>query len=95
MKLKERKETFEIGFDNVTVFIAGPEIRWDKTKIRIRISIDQDREIEQTTENAVADGKRPYVEATIFYLNNSKDLTKPVEWMKLAEQDVKNEPCIY
>ncbi len=94
-KLKEKQKTLFIGFENVTAFTMDFQLKWDKTLIEFPISINQDAEIEAAIEKAIAEGKKPYVSASIFYLNNGKDLNKALIWMQKAEEETKDKPYIY
>lgn len=94
-KLKDRQETLAIGFENVSAFSVDFQLKWDKTLIQFPITINQDHEVEAEIEQAIAAGQKPYVQASIFYLNNGKDLNKALVWMQKAEEETKDMPHIY
>lgn len=94
-KTKTKQETFLLTFENTGNFSTDLQIKWDDVSVQFPITINQDEEIDQAIEQAIKNGEKPYVSATIYYLNNGKDLNKALEWMNNAEAEIKDQPYVY
>lgn len=95
LKVKDKQETFQISFDDVTAFTMNLQLRWENMLVEFPVSINQDQEVEAAIEAAIARGEKPYVSAAIFYLNNNKDLNKALGWMNIAEKETGDVPFIH
>lgn len=90
-QLPTKLETFNIGFTEVSPSSLTLSIGWDQTGISFPISINEDQEIQQAINQALAGENKPYFEAAMYYYNTGKDLKKALEWMQLSDQEKKGE----
>ena len=82
-------ETFGFAFDNLRDESATLNLAWENTRVPVEIAVDVTGQIVSQIEAAMtADGKKPYFQAALFYLEHNLDLTKAAQWMDaaLAEQ---------
>ena len=82
-------ETFGFAFDNLRDESAILNLAWENTRVPVEIAVDVTGQIVPQIEAAMtADGKKPYFQAALFYLEHNLDLTKAAQWMDaaLAEQ---------
>ena len=82
-------ETFGFAFDNLRDESATLNLAWENTRVPVEIAVNVTGQLVSQIEAAmVADGKKPYFQAALFYLEHNLDLTKAAQWMDaaLAEQ---------
>ena len=82
-------ETFGFAFENLRDESATLNLAWENTRVPVEIAVNVTGQLVSQIEAAmVADGKKPYFQAALFYLEHNLDLTKAAQWMDaaLAEQ---------
>ncbi len=86
--LRDRVESFTIGFDELTTNAATLNLAWDQIRVPIRIAVDIRATVVPQLEAALqAEGRRPYFLAAMFYFENNLDLDRAAELMALALKD--------
>lgn len=92
-KTKKKYETFEIGFDNMTDSGADLTLAWDQTSVGFHISMDPDpvvmAQIKEYVLDQDTDNPNLLYEASSYYLNTGRDLSKAYEWI---QESVENDP---
>ena len=83
--LKDKAETFTIGFADVYPTAATLQIVWEKTLVPVKLTTDIDAKVMANIDEAMKGEKKPYMAAAQYYLENGKDLNKALEWMNAAE----------
>jgi len=83
--VKDKVETFTIGFANVLPTKAVMQLSWDNTLIPVNLSTDIDAKVMASIDEAMKGDKKPYFPSAIYYLENGKDLNKAMEWMNAAD----------
>lgn len=82
MTLPSPVESFTITFDNVTEHSATLALSWEKTRVPILITADNDATAMKNIEEAMdPQDKRPYIAAANYYYENDKDLSKALGWI--------------
>lgn len=87
--LAEAVETFEIGVGDLRDASATLYLTWEKTRVPVKLEVDVKSVVVPQIEAAMAGaGKKPYLQAAMFYYENDLDLKKAVAWMDagIAEQ---------
>ena len=78
-------ETFGFAFDNLRDESATLNLAWENTRVPVEIAVDVTGQVVPQIEAAMAaDGKKPYYQAALFYLDHGLDLTKAAQWMDAA-----------
>ena len=81
-------ENFTIMFGNITANTCNLEMIWEKTYLRVPISVDVESKVMAQIDNAMNKDNRPYFQAAMYYMDNNKDLPKALEWLnKAADQN--------
>ena len=96
--LNSKVETFTIDINNLKANEAQVSLRWDKTEVSFKLSIDLDGSVvkyinEQMTSASEAD--KPYYNAAGYYFENNKDLNKALEWVNKALETNKDAFYMY
>lgn len=87
------QETFTIGFEEVALFSAQLQLSWDRTAVRIPITVNQEAKLDADVVAAMkGEGKKPYFRAAMYYYNTGKDKQQVAEWLKLADEET---PTLY
>ncbi len=87
-------ETFTIDFSDLTTNGANLNIKWENTKITLKLETEVDSKImaqiqEKVINNASASNDDMYA-AALYYLDANKDLNQALTWMnKATEKDPK------
>lgn len=85
-KTKKEYETFEISFTNMTDKGADLTMAWDQTSASFHISMDSDpivmAQIKEYVLDKDTDNPTLLYEASSYYLNTGRDLTKAYEWIQ-------------
>lgn len=87
--LADAVETFEIGFGDVRDTGATLNLTWEKTRVAVKLEVDLKSTLVPQIEAAMAgEGKKPYLQAAMFYYENGLDLKKAAAWIDagIAEQ---------
>jgi hypothetical protein len=82
-------ETFTIDVNDIRDDSATLDLIWADWRVPVKIDVDVTAKVLAQIDAAMAaDGKKPYDEAAMFYLNHDLDLKKAAGWMDaaLAEQ---------
>ncbi len=85
-------ETFTIDFSDLTANTANMNIKWENTKVTLKLETDVDSKVmaqikEKVIDNPNAQPQDMYM-ASIYYLDNNKDLNQALTWMnKATEKD--------
>ena len=75
-------ETFTINFDNSSANSTTMVLLWEKTRVPIVISADDDALAMKNIDEAMSpEDNRPYIEAANYYYENNKDMNKALEWI--------------
>jgi Protein of unknown function (DUF2911) len=83
-------ESFTIGVDEITASSAQLTLAWEKTAVRVPITIDVVGQLAPKIKAAMAgEGKKPYYQAAMFYYENDIDLAQATQWMEAA---IKEQP---
>ena len=78
-------ETFGFAFDNLRDESATLNLTWENTRVPVEIAVDVTSKVVSQIEAAMAaEGKKPYFQAALFYLDHGLDLTKAAQWMDAA-----------
>jgi Protein of unknown function (DUF2911) len=81
-------ETFGFAFDNLRDESATLNLAWENTRVPVEIAVNVTGPIVAQIEAAMAaDGKKPYFQAALFYLDHDLDLTKAAQWMDAASAE--------
>lgn len=72
-------ETFTFVFANLTTSSADLMMMWEKTQVRIPISVDFDKKV-MANINKVINDVNPYWAAANYYYDNNKDLNQALVW---------------
>lgn len=84
--LTYKVEMFSIGFTEISGGKAKVQLAWDKTAASFSVVADIDTKIMKNIETVMAKDARPYYQAANYYYENNKDLTRALEWVKVAKQ---------
>jgi Protein of unknown function (DUF2911) len=87
--LSQPVETFTIDVNDIRDESATLDLIWADWRVPVKIDVDvKTKVLAQIDAAMAADGKKPYAEAAMFYLNHDLDLKKAAGWMDaaLAEQ---------
>ncbi len=80
-------ETFTIQVENITTTSANMTLSWENSIVSVSVTTEIDAEVMTGIEKAMKDN-RPYYQASVYYLENDKDLNQAYEWaVKAAEQN--------
>ena len=84
--LSSKVETFTIDINNIKATEAEIFLRWDKTEVSFKLTVNFDAKalafIEEQMKGEEKD--RPYYNAASYYYDNGKDLNKALEWVNKA-----------
>jgi hypothetical protein len=85
-------ETFTIDFSDLTSNGASMNIKWENTKVALKLETDVDSRVMAQIKEKVIDNAEPKPQdlyaASIYYLDNNKDLKQALTWMnKATEKD--------
>ena len=86
IKLQEPRETFTFQFVNVYPTSGELRLLWENTSLVMHLTCDIDARVMARIDSAMQTDKKPYYDAVIYYWNNSKDMTKALEWAKEIEK---------
>jgi Protein of unknown function (DUF2911) len=87
--LSQPVETFTIDVNDIRDDSATLNLIWADWRVPVKINVDVTAKVLAEIDAAMtADGKKPYAEAAMFYINHDLDLKKAAGWMDaaLAEQ---------
>ncbi len=85
-------ETFTIDFSDLTTNTANLNIKWENTKVTLKLETDVDSKVmaqikEKVIDNADAKPQDLFA-ASVYYMENNKDLNQALTWMnKATEKD--------
>ena len=78
-------ESFAIGLADLRDESATLYLLWDKTRVPVKLEVEVASIIVPQIEAAMAgEGKKPYGQAAIFYLEHNLDLKKAAAWMDIS-----------
>ena len=88
---KQLRETLAISFEDFTIDGATMVIAWEYTIIKIPVTVNSDRIIDEqiATKITNAEGKvspQTYFDAAQFYYQKNKDLKQALAWFTKAEE---------
>jgi hypothetical protein len=84
VRLSEPVETFEIGINDLRDGSATINLSWDRIRVPIPLTLDLTPLLQQIDAAMAGDGRKPYVQAAGFYLDNNLDLKKALGWVEAA-----------
>ncbi len=87
-------ETFTIDFSDLTPNAANMNIKWENTKVSLKLETDVDSKVMAQIKEKVIDTPDAKPEdlftAAVYYMENNKDLNQAFTWMnKATEKDPK------
>ena len=83
--LAEPVETFTIDLNDLRDESATLNLVWEKTRVPVKIEVDVTSMLVPQIEAVMAgEGKKPYAQAAIFYLDHNLDLKKAAAWLDAA-----------
>ena len=86
-------ESLTISVDELGNHSAMLTLAWEKTAVRVPIEIDLVGQMVPKIQAAMAgDGKKPYLQAAMFYYDNDLDLGQAKQWMEAAIQEQAEPP---
>jgi hypothetical protein len=85
-KLSKPVETLTLQFENVLPTSGELHLMWENTALTMHLTCDIDAAVMARIDSAMQTDKKPYYDAVIYYLNNNKDMTKPLEWAKQLDK---------
>lgn len=85
-QLDKATETFTMSFSDVQPQSAKLDIAWEKTKISVDLTVDQDAEIMASIDQAMNGETKPFFLAAQYYYTNNKDIQKALEWVNEADK---------
>ena len=94
VKLINKVETFTFGFSEVLPTTAKLNLMWDDTRVSVNMATDVDSKVMTSIEEAMKTEKKPYFQAAQYYYDNSKDLSKALQWINAAEAADQKAPWI-
>jgi hypothetical protein len=78
-------ETFTIDVNDIRNDSATLELLWEKTRVPVKLAFDVAGLLGPKIDAAMAaPGKKPYMQAALFYLDNKLDLDKALAWINEA-----------
>jgi hypothetical protein len=83
-------ETFTIDFSDLTTNAANMNIKWENTKVVLKLETDVDSKVmaqikEKVIDNPDAKPQDMY-SAAIYYMENNKDLNQALTWMNKSTE---------
>ncbi|MCB9353718.1 MAG: DUF2911 domain-containing protein [Saprospiraceae bacterium] len=83
--LKDRVETFTIGFNNLKNDGADMEISWENTKVVVPIGVDTDAKVTAAIKSTMeGPSAGDYWAAGRYYYEEKKDMKQALEWVNKA-----------
>jgi hypothetical protein len=85
--LADPVETFTIDMNDLRDDSATLNLIWEKTRVPVKIEVDVTSKLTPQIEAVMAgegDGKKPYAQAALYYLDHNLDLKKAAVWMDAA-----------
>jgi len=85
-------ETFTIDFSDLTPNAANMNIKWENTKVALKLETDVDSKVMAQIKELVIDNSaakpQDLFAASVYYMENNKDLKQALTWMdKATEKD--------
>jgi hypothetical protein len=77
-------ENFTIQFANVKSTSCELQLLWDNTAVILPIATEIDSKIMAQIDQLNKDGKLPYYNAAMYYMDNGKNLNQALEWFDKA-----------
>ncbi len=91
--LPEPLESFTISVDELTADSAQLTLAWEKTAVRVPIGVDVVGQLVPQIKAAMAaEGKKPYLQAAMFYYENDLDLGLARQWIEAAIKEQAEPP---
>lgn len=85
-------ENFTIDINNIKPNEADIFLRWEKTEVSFKISVDLDTKATKYITDIMNADTKPYFQAASFYYDNGKDLNQALEWINKA---IATNPAFY
>lgn len=83
-QLNSDVQTFTIQVSNITLNTCNIDIMWEKTKITIPVSVDNQARLLADIDNAINKPSIPYFQAASYYYETNQDLGKAMEYVNKA-----------
>ena len=96
--LGTKVETFTIDINSIKPQEAQVFMRWDKTEVSFKFSIDLDSKVMKYIDDQMAtssEKEKPYYNAAGYYFDNNKDLNKALEFVNKAIESNKEAFYMY
>ncbi len=88
MMLNDKIETFTIQFTNVKASTCDLNLQWENTSVTLPVSTDVDSKVMSQINDVMTKDNKPYYNAAMYYMDNSKDLNQALTWFnKAVEQN--------
>ncbi len=93
--LNDAVETMTIGLHDLRDDSAILAIEWDKVRVPVKIEIDLVAMLMPQIKVAMAaEGKKPYLQAAMFYYEHDLDLKQALAWIEEAIKETPDAPWI-
>lgn len=84
--LNQNVETFTIEVSNISENKSSVEIKWEKVSVSFDVTAEFESELIAQIEKTMATDNRPYYASAQYYYTNKKDLSKALEWIRMADK---------
>jgi len=93
--LPEAVETMTIDVGHLSNSGARLSISWEKTRVSVQIETDIVAALQPKILAAMkAEGKKPYLQAAMFYFENGLDLKQALAWAEEAAKEAPDAPWV-
>ncbi len=87
-------ETMTLAFTDVTPTSCNLQMMWEHSSFIVHMTTEIDTRVMARIDSAMNTVQKPYFEAIVYYYNNNKDMTKPLEWAAELEKDTNFPPFL-
>lgn len=84
--LNQNVETFTIEVSNISENKSSVEIKWEKVSVSFDVTAEFESELIAQIEKTMSTDNRPYYASAQYYYTNKKDLSKALEWIRMADK---------
>ena len=80
----QKVETFTINISDISITSANIVLAWENTSVTFSVTAEVDSKVMKNIDENMASEKPAFFQAASYYYDNSKDLTKALEWVNKA-----------
>jgi hypothetical protein len=86
VKLAKPVETFTIDINDIRDESATLNLTWEKTRVPVKLEVELVGKLVPQIEAvmSIAEGRKPYYQAALFYYDHGQDLQKASQWIDAA-----------